>query len=362
MGASASPPEMEPPEAESTPAQTRSKIEVLLLAGDVNLETPAWRTRLPGVRVLLLGSGAFDPDAGRYAFVDVQRGDAETTLELVTPDGYAYLRKLDADIGDGPLVSSLANLVAAVGEGALAPTRVGVALPPLEDKAKPEPVDERPTPPEPKEIEEAPPESSGEDPTESEGLPGTALEQEVRGLALSAAARGQAVLGLTPAAGPRLFGGALALELEWPGGALIGVSASAGANGSVQLQIVRAQFSIDAGYRIDTGSRFEVLLRGSVGLEPWWARSDGKLVAFESAAAPANRLLWSAGLGAEPRVLLSRSRSGLEWLVALNLDLRGVGAAGSVGSLRIADPAGPVRTLGGVEFTGGLGLVLRSAL
>lgn len=298
------------------------------------------------------------PNSGApVVFVDVRRGTQENRydLTLVVSDGRAYDRVVKVDAGATvaenrrTLARNVANLVAAIEAGTVAPDRADVPIPPPEPPPSTEPVacPEPPACPEPR-----PP------PAE---VPAPRFEVGPR-ISLGA------LIGLGPPTDTDRFagwGGSLGLGFRLHNGVvLVAAFRALGRRHALGDSLLRMRVSVGAGYawrpHNDPAAHFELEALGMLHAEPW-------MVLREGSRAPLVNEPPSAAFGGSLRVAPGyrfRSASGrVSGRVGLWAELGAsfvadAGAAVAKVTVQTRQGSRPMFRVGGPEVAGGLETVL----
>jgi hypothetical protein len=268
-----------------------------------------------------------------FGYVQVDGATPErASMRLLLSDGRAYVREIEAPASSRAreIAASVANLVAGIEDGAIAPTEEGVPLPAaLEPVARPVP---KPSAP-PKVVP----------------VPRTEW-----GLAISSA--NVIALGPPPPIGYAAGGGELRGEGRWRRGPTIGVSLRFAGHARAGFGLLRIRVAPSLGWAWRRG-RFELHTLALFTVEPFVLMQGGRLP-DDAQRRPAHVLLGSA-LRLEPtgRVPL---KSGRSLRIGVFAELAGSAipaSSGGVARLRRRNDAGELEDLfraGGLELGAGL--------
>lgn len=307
--------------------------------------------RLAGLR-LRVASQAGDPSCrGQlHAHVELrEQTPGRWELSLITSDGRAWYRSVDADADEAPrvLASLLANLLAAIADASVEADARDVSLP---DELR-EPHDRAESEPEP--DAQAPAEIS-----EPRAIPApdpAAVQPRPILLELGPRLAGTTLIGLAPGAGWRGAGGGLGLDLRLPDALAFGLDVRALTVAAAGVSLTRVRVALGLGFisRLPAGqSTFELPVMISGILEPWFVRRSGALVPFAQPPMIGGGIRVAPGLlfGGEDRI---RVRLGL----AIGLEIAVEAAAGALTpALSLAQLSAPILRAGGVELSAGLEL------
>ena len=339
-----------------------ARVEVVGFDEDAVLA--ALRLRLAQLPIKRHGGPA--PAESPHVYVRVERGaNGHGALRVITSDGRAYERGFLIEVGQEVRVaaSTVASLIYAVEQGAVAPDRKDVAIPEVPGESAaivPDPPSAAADAPLPR---AAPSEGSQ---TASPGRRGDTAAWE-----LGANLHGAAALGLGPPRYPRSHGalagggGGLGLEFRSPRGGLAAFDLRGIGLVADGLGVGRMRISIGGGYAWRRG-RFEVPVLVAVAVEPWWATRAGAVASIASGARVIAGLSLIGGyLRVSPGLRISRPRGPLAGVrVGPRLELGGSFALDNGAKVvGLADPAGvPQFRLGGLEMSLGLELSLQFAV
>ncbi len=257
--------------------------------GDALLEAVALRVK--SARWAHFGPDAASADDGLTAVVQLGRQDPALQsyeLTIIVSDGRAYDRPIDTrGIEDKERVrlvaSNVANLIAGLEAGTVAPDRSDVPLP------EPSPAvvcPEVPPCPAPQPLPEAAPTPS---PPAPATVPAVAELSVYGGLPV--------VLGLgAPADADRFsaWGGTVGVALRLRRGATVALDIRPGGRGTLGgVRLVRGRIGVGAGYTFRRGA-FELSALGLAVVEPWVVRVDGARAVFVAGSAQRRLVLGGA--------------------------------------------------------------------
>lgn len=267
-----------------------------------------------------------------FGYLEIESATAErASVRLLLSDGRAYVRMIEAPQATRAreIAATIANLLAGIEEGAIAPTQEHVPIPEAL-----RPVEVTPKRPPPKRPPTAPP------PRVEWGI-------AVGGAAIVAA-------GPPEPQGFAAGGGELRGEARWRRGPTVGLAVRAAGNRADGYGLLRVRISPTFGWAWRTGA-FELHSMAMLSVEPW--------VLLQSGDEPVDRKPVSALLGGalrfEPvgRVMLARGRS---VRIGPFVEVGGSAipsASGGIARLRRRDDAGELHDLfrlGGLEIAVGL--------
>jgi hypothetical protein len=279
------------------------QISALIVASDSPSPTQLFEDLAPRVGDLTLHDFTaldFDASAARlFAFVRVREEAASRyEIDLVLSDGRAYLRKVEAepDQQSRAIASALANLVAAIDEDAVAPDREDVPLPALtgQEHGARDGKGERsePGPAQTEEVEGGR-DLEGENEAKSPQPPARTDAGIHVGLTLHAGP----IFGLVPApADYRAFGGGIATDFRFTGGAFATVDARLAGHRADGLELLRWRFALGGGYNLQR-RRFDMPMALLAWIEPWAVRTSGDRIPLNSANGSETRGSALLGLG-----------------------------------------------------------------
>lgn len=343
----------EPTPPRQPPGTARNHVEVLRVrtAGvDAALFATELALRVPGAQIVAHDAASAAVDS--MVFVDLQPGDSPRvfTLTLVTSDGRAYDRTIDADPTSSPadvvrlLAGNVANLVSAIEAGTATADRQDVAIPPPVVPPPPCPV--------------CPPPMATPRP-EPPPLPVPARPPPLEiGVGLTPAA----VLGLgEPADADRFVGagGGAAVWLRHRTGIVVGAELRAlGRRSPLGVAVARLRVGPALGYAWRTGG-FELAATAALTIEPWWVRAGGHAsdVGDPTGASRRRRPLLGGAVAVIPAHRFERAGVGVR--IGPRLELAASSAVGDRGRVAalLVDERGTLRTvgrLGGLELALGL--------
>jgi hypothetical protein len=319
-----------PPAADTTP---RVHIDAIVVDARIAAHGPledALRVRLTD-RPVSDSTHARAPKKGElFAYLEIENATPErASVRLLLSDGRAYIRAIDAPESTRAreIAATIANLLAGIEEGAIAPTQEHVALPAALRPVAPPPEPAKPLPPRP--------------------LP----PRPEWGLVLGGAASFAA--GAPPPQGLAAAGGELRAEARWPRGPTLGVALRFAGLRAKGYGLVRIRVAPSFGWAWRRGN-FELHSIAMITVEPWALLHDAAAVDRR----PVSALLGGA-VRLEPvgRVPLARGKS-----LRIGPFVEVAGSAipsrtGGVARLRRRDDAGELEDLfraGGLEIAAGL--------
>jgi hypothetical protein len=279
------------------------------------------------------------PQAERPAWVRLRPDADGVRVELILWDGRAFYRDLRGEPDEIPREAAtiLANLLAGIEAGRLAPDATGVAPPEPEPEPDPEP--------EPPVTEESEPEPESE-PPRPQVDPAQAGPPR---LELGWAIAPTLLLGLGPPSAPGLAaGGATAtLDLRWRSGALLSFAVRGAGRQRDSYGLGRLRVSAGGGIALRRGA-FELLATASLDAEPWFVRGPDGVESLETAEGPSGRVAALVGGHARlvPAYRRSFGRRGASLRIGPRLDVAGgTTTAGGIARVRTRDQDGAPRDL-----------------
>jgi hypothetical protein len=319
----------------------------------------ALRLRMP--RLPIERHGATPPPEHPLVYVQIVRaGDTAGHLRVITSDGRAFERGFVVEVGQEVRVtaSTVASLLFAIEQGAVAPDREDVSIP---EAATPEPTPAEPTPVEP----EPPPLPLVPETGPERPVPKNISIQPGRRWDVTIALHGAAVLGLgrqTYADALVGAGGGFGAELRGPRGATAALDLRGVGLADDGLGVGRLRIAVGGGYTVRRG-RFELPIVLALSVEPWWATRAGEGAAIYSGSSAASRRPLLGGhlrLTPSARVMLGGKRT-VALRVGPRLELGGSFVVdGGARIIGLADESGTPRfRLGGLELSMGLELALQ---
>jgi hypothetical protein len=305
--------------------------------------------RLAGLRLRVASQSGDESCRGQlHAYVELRlQAPGRWELSLITSDGRAWYRSVDADTDEAPrvLASLLANLLAAIADASVEADARDVTLPAelLEshDAAAPESVGDAHAP---AEISE--PEAKQSEP------PAAAVPRGAIVLEFGPRVAASTLIGLAPGPGLRGAGGGLGLDLRLPDALAFGLDLRALTAAAAGISLTRVRVALGLGFisRRSAGrGAFELPVMISGIVEPWFARRSGTLVPF------AQPPMIGGGIRVAPGLLLGADRTRVRLGLALGLEIAVEAAAGALTpAIALTPTSEPLLRAGGVELSAGL--------
>ena len=307
--------------------------------------------RLPQLSLREVGSEPDPACAGQlHAFVELRPRSAELPgrsgeLSVILSDGRAWFRPVDAppDQAARTLASTLANLLAAIEDDALAPDLEDVALPDaIVERAPSEDQDGDPSQ---TSDEVSSPEASGRN---EEAAEPAASPQPIE---LGVRALGAGAIGVAPAPSLRGLGGGVGLDLRLASGLSVALDLRLLGQSRAPLGLLRTRVGLGVGYTYRAPRLFELPVIASFAVEPWTVREAGARVPL---GAPP---LLGAGLRVAPSVVVPTGPVALRVGLGLGLDASFEAAAGGrTPAIAVTEDEPAALRVGGLEFVVGLEL------
>ena len=311
--------------------------------------------RLAGLRLRVATQDSDPSCRGQlHGYVQLrEQAPGRWELSLITSDGRAWYRSVDATADEAPrvLASLLANLLAAIADASVEADARDVSLP--ADLIEPVATDE---PPEPALASDTPPPDQSETAEPTPADPPAAAQPRPVLLELGPRVSASTLIGLAPGPGLRGVGGGLGLDLRLPDGLAFGLDlralTTAAAATGVSLTRVRVALGLGFVSRAVVGrGKFELPLMISGIVEPWFARRSGAAIPL------AQPPMIGGGLRVAPGLLLGDKRVRVRLGLALGLEIAIEAAAGALTpAIALMPTSEPILRAGGVELSAGLEL------